>query len=177
MSLKLFVYSRRPESSVHCPDTNYQHQNKSTFLLFPSDILTVSLYFRVLSFKRNGLTALIPGSYTVIGKHLSALYISDNKLVSLQSVLFNGLHRLYELYLNDNYLESLPADLFNGLNELCWLHLDNNYMESLPADLFNGLHILYKLHLDNNHLKSLPADFFNDLHKLDWLTLDTNHLQ
>ena len=120
-----------------CPKTNYQHEIKNTFLLFPSEILTFNLVprdydIRRFDFSRNGLTALMPGSFKTIGKHISHLSISYNNLVSLPQGVFNGLHKLYVLRLNDNSLVSLPHGVFNVLYELNELWLHNNNLVSFP---------------------------------------------
>ena len=163
-----------------CSESNHRHQIKNRLLIYPSFILTfnVSLYERGLSFdfSQNGLTALMPDSFTSIGKYVSYIDISNNKLVSLPPGSFNGLHTLDTLTLSRNHLKSLPPQLFNGLHELQRLYLDNNYLESLPADLFNGVHELRTLDLDNNYLESLPTDLFKGLRKLSTMSLSSNRL-
>ena len=163
-----------------CSKSNHRHQIKNRILIYPSFILTfnVSLYARGLffDFSQNGLTALVSDSFTSIGKYVSYIDISDNKLVSLLPGSFNGLHTLDALGLSTNHLKSLPPQLFNGLHELQRLYLDNNYLDSLHADLFNGLHELRRLDLNNNYLESLPTDLFKGLRKLFIMFLSSNRL-
>ena len=169
------------EVEYSCPKTNYQHQIKNTFLLFPTDILTFNIGPRDskidFDFSRNGLTALMADSFTSIRKHILELDISDNKLVSLPPGSFNGLHELDELNLSTNHLKSLPPQLFNGLHELSKLWLGRNRLEALPQQLFSGLHKLYLLFLDHNYLVSLPSDLFNRLYDLRFLYLNNNYLE
>lgn len=49
---------------------------------------------------------------------LVLLQLSDNKISSLESVLFNGLKSLKELRLNGNRIQSLPEVIFEHLSEL-----------------------------------------------------------
>ena len=127
-------------------------------------------------FSSNGLTEIMPETFTAIQKRVSFLNIRNNSLVSLPPGLLNGLHEIDTLWLNNNRLELLSEYLFSGLHNLDQLLLSNNKLGSLPPDLFNGLHELSSLFLSNNNLQSLPGDLFNGLHNLSWLSLGYNNL-
>ena len=158
-----------------CPRSNNPHQVENTILIYPSDI---GLYDNGIEFdfSWNGLTTLMPDSFITIAQHMSSLRINNNKLVSLSSGSFNGLHELVSLLLYNNHLESLPTDIFDGLQKLDTLNMNNNKLLSLTPDLFNGLHVLDGLSLERNYLESLPADLFNGLNKLKFLSLEDNNL-
>ena len=154
---------------------------ENIFLIFPSYISTFNVSSHDseigFDFSWNDLTALMPDSFTTIGRHISFLHISNNNLESLPTDLFDGLYKLRWLNLAYNTLVSLPPDLFSGLHELDWLYMYNNQLESLPTGLFKGLHKLRLVYLDYNNLVSLPTGFFNSLLELNELWLSNNHLE
>ena len=157
------------EVMYHCYTSHDLFQNKSVFLLFPSDISSLDM-------SKNGLTALMPDSFKTIRILIVYLKLSYNSLVSLPTSLFHDLLHLTELELQYNSLVSLPAKLFSDLHNLTVLDLSHNSMVSLPVELFNDLHNLTELWLNENSLISLPVGLFNGLQNLNYLNLGNNSL-
>ncbi|XP_062454693.1 toll-like receptor 13 [Rhea pennata] len=92
---------------------------------------------------------------------------------------FQGLTALRTLFLSQNKLLSIPSDIFDDLAQLQYLTLadSNNGMQDLPPGIFKNLTSLESLDLENVGLHSLTLEVFGNLSRLKTLRLAKNELQ
>ncbi|XP_069694840.1 bombesin receptor subtype-3-like [Periplaneta americana] len=81
---------------------------------------------------------------------------------------------LTALFLTNNRIETLEVGIFNGLTSLDYLHLNHNLLNSFKSDAFIGLKNLSTLWLSRNRLSTLHPDVFIHLTELKYLYLDGN---
>ena len=107
---------------------------------------------------------------------LQHLDISNNKLTSLPTLIFNRLHSLEQLNLNDNQLRSLPTAIFAALMKLHRLHLKNNQLNKIQEGLFSSLISLKFLNLASNKLFFIGHWSFKRMSNLSRLNLEDNRM-
>nr|XP_009669294.1 PREDICTED: toll-like receptor 13 [Struthio camelus australis] len=92
---------------------------------------------------------------------------------------FQGLTALRTLFLSQNKLLSIPSDVFDDLAQLRYLTLadSSNGMQDLPPGIFKNLTRLETLDLENVGLHSLTLEVFGNLSRLKTLKLAKNELQ
>ncbi|XP_025933169.1 toll-like receptor 13 [Apteryx rowi] len=92
---------------------------------------------------------------------------------------FQGLTALRALFLSQNKLLSIPSDVFDDLAQLQYLTLadSSNGMQDLPPGIFKNLSRLETLDLENVGLHSLTLEVFGNLSRLETLKLAKNELQ
>ncbi|XP_068780358.1 toll-like receptor 13 [Struthio camelus] len=92
---------------------------------------------------------------------------------------FQGLTALRTLFLSQNKLLSIPSDVFDDLAQLQYLTLadSSNGMQDLPPGIFKNLTRLETLDLENVGLHSLTLEVFGNLSRLKTLKLAKNELQ
>ncbi|MDE2997525.1 MAG: leucine-rich repeat protein [Gemmatimonadota bacterium] len=105
---------------------------------------------------------------------VTALYLNDRGITSLNSGDFDGLTSLEELLLFGNQLTSLPEDIFSGLTSLQTLRFGLNQLTTLPSGLLDGLTALADLRMIGNRLTALPDSIFAGLTGLTRLSLGAN---
>ena len=105
---------------------------------------------------------------------ITALYLNDTGITSLQAGDFDDLTGLEELRLWSNQLTSLPEDIFSGLSSLATLRFGLNQLTTLPAGLLEGLSALTDLRMIGNKLTTLPDGIFEGLTGLTRLALGSN---
>ena len=134
-----------------------------------------SLSVAELSIRGNRLITLPSGVFN--GLHVSgSLRLEQNQITTLPAGVFNNLMINKGLSLDGNRLTTLPVGIFNGLQVGENLSLANNLLATLPAGVFSGLLIGGNLDLSDNQLATLPAHVFNGL-RVNELFLDNNRLQ
>ena len=77
--------------------------------------------------------------------------------------MFQGLVTVEQVFLSYNRINTIEANTFANLKRLRTLYLERNDLEILTPGTFFGLDSLETLVLVNNHFKSLSADVFKDL--------------
>ena len=104
--------------------------------------------------------------------------MSNNRLRTLPSGLFDDLAALYELRLYGyelrlygNRLETLRKDVFAGIRGVRILDLEFNRLPTLPSGVFSGLDLTF-LGLEANKLQTLDGGMFAGL---DVEGLDFSH--
>ena len=65
-----------------------------------------------------------------------------------------------KLYLSANKLSSLDADIFDDLDSLTLLTLASNGLSSLDVDIFDDLDSLSRVYLSDNRLTCLPENLY-----------------
>ncbi|XP_043943444.1 leucine-rich repeat and transmembrane domain-containing protein 2 [Protopterus annectens] len=112
-----------------------------------------------------------------IPPNTQSLYLTNNKLSSLQIQSFSNLTALNVLDLSNNFLDNFPQTAFWSLTNLTELNLSNNSIRSLDKGLFQKTVSLKKLDLSTNGLSEVPLGLFDELVLLTTLSLRSNRLQ
>lgn len=109
--------------------------------------------------------------------NLQELHLSNNKLRTLPSGLFQDLPKLHTLDLTGNFLEDLPVEIFGKATSLKQLALSGNRLSTLRPLWFQDLQHLDFLDLSNNQLNDVPHSCFSKLENLTTLQLSQNSLR
>lgn len=113
---------------------------------------------------------------TETGTALNRLYVRDNYVQNITTVVPNRFVKLDVLDLGMNLLESWTGRMFGGRSEVRNLHLDMNRLERLDANAFDGMRSV-RLYLSHNRLKFLDHKTFDGLDRiLEYLDLEHNRL-
>lgn len=116
----------------------------------------------------------LAGIHFHIPRDTEELWMSSNRISSLQAGTFRGLTRLTVLNLAHNELTYLPAGVFDELKNLRVLNLNNNKLKFLREGTFDRLPKLKVLHLHENQLRSLPEGCLDRLESLEGVHLHDN---
>ncbi|XP_061422291.1 leucine-rich repeat and transmembrane domain-containing protein 1-like [Lethenteron reissneri] len=116
----------------------------------------------------------LAGIHFHIPRDTEELWMSSNRISSLQAGTFRGLTRLTVLNLANNELTYLPAGVFDELKNLRVLNLNNNKLKFLREGTFDRLPKLKVLHLHENQLRSLPEGCLDRLESLEGVHLHDN---
>ena len=108
---------------------------------------------------------------------LQFLDLSENLLRGLPDSIFADLANLDTLDLRENRLAALPQGVFGSLTGLEYLNVADNALTALPDSSFAGLASLNSLFLEENWFTALPEGIFADLTALDTLSLEDNELR
>ena len=110
-------------------------------------------------------------------RHVWALYLSDNKLVSLQNnAVGAAFPNLKLLQLDGNNITAISDKTFKGLIHLESLMLGRNDINYIPVKAFGTLTELKHLTLSMNKLTKLNINTFRNNHKLAFLDLSKNRI-
>ena len=109
--------------------------------------------------------------------NLQFLDLSGHFLRGLPDSVFADLAGLDTLDLRENRLAALPRDVFGPLTGLEYLDLSDNVLTALPDSSFAGMADLNSLFLDENWFTALPDGIFADLTALDTLWLGEGELR
>ena len=90
---------------------------------------------------------------------------------------FNDTASLRWIYVSRNKIRSIDRGVFQETSSIEMLYLDNNQLEDLDPDVFSGLYMMQRLLLGDNQLRSLPGGLFRDMARLDYLDLSRNNLR
>lgn len=130
----------------------------------------------------NNIARLSAESFPTRLDQLTDLYLSENKLESLDSMVFSNLPKLRLLDLSNNRIQSFNATAFPANNTVQELVLSRAfYNETYTEELFNllqtgALQKLTCLDLSNNKLLVLQGRMFSHLSSLANLTLQNSSI-
>ena len=130
----------------------------------------------ILIIRGTQLTSLKEGDFDGLGEAISGIHMTQNRLTTLPSGIFEGLTHLDTLVLYWNDIESLPDDVFEGLTRLETMALQGNNLANLPDGIFDDLTNLETLLLYHNDLTSIPEGIFDNLTNLQRLELWANDI-
>lgn len=99
-----------------------------------------------------------------------------NDIEVISEKLLEGITNLKELYLTANKLKTIDAKTFKGLVNLELLVLSNNEIEKIDGKIFEGVSSLKEIHLNNNKLTRIESSLFKGLGKLELISLSDNEL-
>lgn len=164
-SMDTLINSTSKQYPIHL---NLSH-NDIFEILPPKDIIHVAN----LDLNHNNLQ--VPPKYMLekISTSLRRLYLSYNKIESLELEAFGLLEELEELKINSNLIGSIKKHAFVGLDALHLLDLSCNDIQSLHVGQFSYLRQLRTLDLSSNNLRYLPKDIFRNT-QLEKLKLSHN---
>ena len=106
--------------------------------------------------------------------NLVELDLSENRLRSIPSLIFQHTPELRELWLSKNSFQMIPVDAFAHLTSLRTLDLSHCNIRSIAARTFESLVMLEKLKLAFNRLTELRPRLVDSLRNLHELTVHNN---
>uniref|UniRef100_G1SEZ2 Leucine-rich repeat-containing G-protein coupled receptor 7 n=1 Tax=Oryctolagus cuniculus TaxID=9986 RepID=G1SEZ2_RABIT len=129
------------------------------------------------------LVGSVPGQCACQGLHLDYRVIikntclQNNRIRSISTHAFRGLHNLIKLYLSHNRITSLKPGVFEDLRRLEWLIIEDNHINRISPLTFYGLNSLILLVLMDNVITRLPdKPLCQHMPRLHWLDLEGNHI-
>ena len=105
------------------------------------------------------------------------LWLSYNKIHSIEEGAWNGLDSLKQLRLHENEIKELRGDTFTGLATCMYLSLHRNNIHTIHDGALDVLESLIELSLHGNKLTVLRSHTFSRLTKLRRLWLDRNDIK
>ncbi len=128
---------------------NFQHNEISEI---PENIEGLT-YLKDLNLSNNNLDGFNHFEYVSSIKHLSSLWLTDNKLSEFPTSL-GSLQQLRNLYIEHNNLIDIPEDI-TGMKKVWVIHAGHNLFTELPAN-FGKMKSLILLHINNCQISSIP---------------------
>lgn len=135
----------------------------------------VFIKVRILDLSINSISHIEPNFLQPAGSSLHYLYLSSNKISSLNSNTFSKVPQLQVLHLDHNEISDLPPGTFEYTPMLQMIDLNHNRISVIASGTFRNLTVLRILDLSYNTLKSLPEDAFLGC-KLERLNLSNNNI-
>lgn len=108
-------------------------------------------------------------------RSLQHLYLSDNKLTTIDRHIFGGLFSLHVLDLSGNEIHTIENGAFTELKRLFILDLTQNKLKVLKYHVFKGLNNLVTLKLGSNEIKGFENSLY-PLIRLENLSLHNNSI-
>jgi len=130
------------------------HLNESIHLT--NEILKIIYLFKT---KLNEIQINIIIEISLEINYIKILELSDCKITTIENSTFNGLISLEELYLSFNRIKSINEELFIGLNSLQILDLGSNSLSTLSTNVFSNILNLQEIYLYNNGLCEINSIF------------------
>ncbi|GJQ75024.1 putative leucine rich repeat C-terminal domain protein [Trypoxylus dichotomus] len=132
---------------------------------------------QVLEFSTNKLQTLHSQMFLKMDLiNLQRIYLSQNRITTIDEYAFKGLTNLVELDLSGNLLDTVPTAAFADCPSLMRLTLSYNPISILKRGSFTYLSFLHSLELSNCNVNHIEEGAFQGLHSIEWLHLDGNKL-
>ncbi|XP_066260002.1 chaoptin isoform X1 [Euwallacea similis] len=132
-------------------------------------------YFNIAS---NVISSIYKEDFENWGSSVQILNINNNRIISLNSKVFEEMPKLRELSLSYNPLRYVDLEAFGGLNNLETLELSASFeRDDLPYEAFKELQALKHLYLDHNNFHEIKPSSFDNLREIEYLSLDSNKIQ
>lgn len=132
---------------------------------------------QVLEFSTNKLQTLRSEMFLKMDLiNLQRIYLSQNRITTIDENTFKGLSNLVELDLSGNLLDTIPTATFVDCPSLMRLTLSYNPISVLKRGSFTHLTFLHSLELSNCNVNHIEDGAFQGLHSIEWLHLDGNKL-
>ncbi|XP_028848453.1 leucine-rich repeat and transmembrane domain-containing protein 1 [Denticeps clupeoides] len=116
-----------------------------------------------------------------IPRHLQAdtleLYLQDNRIRGLGSMVFREMPHLRVLDLSNNSITTVSPSALQGLRSLHNLSLAHNGLRELDRRLLGSIRNLTQLDLSHNALAGLPGALADSMKHLQRLSLQHNRMQ
>ncbi|CAH2106861.1 unnamed protein product [Euphydryas editha] len=129
----------------------------------------------ILDLSHNLIEAISRDFFKSLGNHLRQIFLSHNKISSIDNSAFGSLPYLSVLNLQENDISVIKRRAFSDMPSLQILDLSQNRIQQLSVEQFHSLHRLKLLRLDKNKLRALPRDVFKNT-VLEYLDLSDNQL-
>jgi len=150
------------------PRCNILDLSKITMIAIPTALFDC-IGLDTLFLEHNKLQIIPPGISNL--KNLRRLYLNDNELSSIPSLL--SLFKLEVLFLESNKFKEFPNWVFT-MPSLRILSLCKNYIRNFP-EFYQNVSSLEGLYVDNNQLEELPD--LNRFPKLEILSASNNQIK
>ncbi|XP_055377442.1 leucine-rich repeat-containing protein 15-like [Condylostylus longicornis] len=122
----------------------------------------------------NAYVEELPDNLT--SNNLEFLYLSNNKLKSIENNVFKSLPNLKYLWLSNNQIEKINEFAFDDMDNLLFLELSNNEITELSDLLFQNIPKLTSLFLSKNKITTLQEGLFDNNTNLYQLNIDNNNI-
>ncbi|MEQ2288296.1 Leucine-rich repeat-containing G-protein coupled receptor 5 [Ameca splendens] len=117
----------------------------------------------------NHITHIPDHAFSKLGR-LVVLHLNNNRIVSMGTNCFHGLHSLETLDLNYNSLVEFPTAI-RSLSHLKELGFHSNNIQSIPEHAFTGNPSLISLFFYDNPIQFVGRSAFQNLPELRTLSL------
>ncbi|KAK4882835.1 hypothetical protein RN001_006154 [Aquatica leii] len=153
------------------------HAFSSSMGTLPTEPLKLLWNLRHLDISNNKIRNLPHTSFHFM-KKLRSVEIQDNEIENIQPGTFQGnIHsKLEVIYLSYNKIKTIQENTFSDLEMLEQLYLDDNKITSLDKRSFMDLENLKRLNLKGNKLSQLAYETFQNLPELEDLDMSYNEL-
>lgn len=141
----------------------------------PQQLLSRFPQLTGLDLSKNSLTEIPVRTFTVT-ENLDYLFLSANKIHTIEDGAFDGLLKLKWLDLSENHLKRVKRETFANLPELKYLYLSSNEIEEIEEGALN-IPKLEVINLRKNKLKILSDSLFVQLPVLKEIYLDYNSIE
>lgn len=132
---------------------------------------------QVLEFSSNKIQTLRSQMFLKMDLiNLQRIYLSRNRITTIDEHAFKGLTNLVELDLSGNLLDTVPTATLVDCPSLMRLTLSYNPISVLKRGSFIHLNFLHSLELSNCNVNHIEEGAFQGLHSIEWLHLDGNKL-
>jgi len=130
---------------------------------------------RFLNATNNNFISLRKGAFSV--HHIKLLDLSNSRISEIENDALRELEYLIFLYLSRNRIASLDQNIFTMNQRLEVLKLDYNILSFPQRRSFLNIPSLKSLDISSCNIKSLPEETFVGVPRLEELTLARNNLQ
>lgn len=153
------------------------HGLASSLKIVPGDALKPLSSLQYLDLSHNTIQNMPETSFHFLRK-LRVLQMQDNQIDTVHKGTFQGdIHsNLEELYLSFNRLTSINTHTFVDLNSLQNLRLDDNVIDRIDRRAFMNLDNLRMLKIRGNKLSYISSEAFQNLPELEELDLAYNQM-
>ncbi|XP_059195829.1 trophoblast glycoprotein b [Centropristis striata] len=128
----------------------------------------------------NNISRISVGSFPTRLEHLTDLYLSGNKLESVDAMVFDNLPNLVRLDLSNNNIQTFSEKALPDDNKVQFLNLSSSFRNHTTLDLSflqsENLVLLTTLDLSTNDLVILPDNIFTSLPNLVNLSLQNSSI-
>ena len=107
---------------------------------------------------------------------LNNIYLDNNLITNLYSGIFGGHGQVESLFLNNNRITNIGNGDLNGLGNLSYLHLEHNLITNIEPAAFEWFGALKELYMNNNKITSISFGDLSGLANLHTLHLDNNNI-
>ncbi|XP_068179582.1 toll-like receptor 21 [Antennarius striatus] len=164
-------------SKLYLDGNNLKEIDSSLYSVFQDTLTVLDLSSNQIRFFRD----IVHTPFKNLRK-LKDLKLSGQQphgLTVLPRTLFHGLYSLKSLYLTNNKICSLDQDVFDDLTSLNFLTLDNCCVgvTQLQPGVFKNLRNLTKLVIENMGIQNFSKAVFGNLTKLNSIQLNHNVMQ
>eukprot|EP00794_Sanderia_malayensis_P008875 gene8875-9825_t len=124
------------------------------------------------------LIAKIPDNFYLNWPNVSTLSLERNRIIVLQDEAFKNLKHLTEVFISENRIQSVGSRLFAGTApnvEIAFM-LGNNQIDKIADNVFQDSPSNFRVHLNSNRIRILTPGVFKSAEGVQYLGLANNNI-